>query len=176
MYMYVYVSAELRKPGQGFAWGQQWSPSAGPAQGVGSGRDKYDELVAALDRDAKQNLQKQVWCRPLRTPSIARKLTYGPSMSTVDPSGTAEEEPEPTRTKDEELRQQKVRESVAGASRSAPVVEVLPVVRDDVSTTDGAVKVTESTTESAMMDDVGTTEGDLSIVPAVPGEPDPPVC
>ncbi|KAH0678811.1 hypothetical protein KY284_019896 [Solanum tuberosum] len=33
------VSAELRKPGQGFAWGQQWSPSAGPAQGVGSGRD-----------------------------------------------------------------------------------------------------------------------------------------
>ncbi|KAH0759033.1 hypothetical protein KY290_022526 [Solanum tuberosum] len=28
------VSAELRKPGQGFAWGQQWSPSAGPAQGL----------------------------------------------------------------------------------------------------------------------------------------------
>ncbi|KAH0760391.1 hypothetical protein KY290_016464 [Solanum tuberosum] len=27
-------SAELRKPGQGFAWGQQWSPSASPAQGV----------------------------------------------------------------------------------------------------------------------------------------------
>ncbi|WMV22953.1 hypothetical protein MTR67_016338 [Solanum verrucosum] len=35
----ISVSAELRKPGQGFAWGQQWSPSAGPAQGVGSGRD-----------------------------------------------------------------------------------------------------------------------------------------
>ncbi|KAH0745194.1 hypothetical protein KY285_006851 [Solanum tuberosum] len=33
------VSAELRKPGQGFAWGQQWSPSASPAQGVDSGRD-----------------------------------------------------------------------------------------------------------------------------------------
>ncbi|WMV45049.1 hypothetical protein MTR67_038434, partial [Solanum verrucosum] len=32
-------STELRKPGQGLAWGQQWSPSAGPAQGVGSGRD-----------------------------------------------------------------------------------------------------------------------------------------
>ncbi|KAH0689004.1 hypothetical protein KY289_016362 [Solanum tuberosum] len=29
----VSVSAELRKPGQGFAWGQQWSPSVGPAQG-----------------------------------------------------------------------------------------------------------------------------------------------
>ncbi|WMV23350.1 hypothetical protein MTR67_016735 [Solanum verrucosum] len=29
--------------GQGFAWGQQWSPGAGPAQGVGLGRDKkYD--------------------------------------------------------------------------------------------------------------------------------------
>ncbi|WMV30976.1 hypothetical protein MTR67_024361, partial [Solanum verrucosum] len=35
----ISVSAELRKPGQGFAWGQQWSPSTGPAQGVGSGRD-----------------------------------------------------------------------------------------------------------------------------------------
>ncbi|KAH0784113.1 hypothetical protein KY290_003711 [Solanum tuberosum] len=34
------VSAELRKPGQGFAWGQKWSSSAGPAQGVGSGCDK----------------------------------------------------------------------------------------------------------------------------------------
>ncbi|WMV48324.1 hypothetical protein MTR67_041709 [Solanum verrucosum] len=33
------VSAELRKSGQGFAWGQKWSPGAGPAQGVGSGRD-----------------------------------------------------------------------------------------------------------------------------------------
>ncbi|WMV07313.1 hypothetical protein MTR67_000698, partial [Solanum verrucosum] len=32
------VSAELRKPGQGFAWGQQWSSSAGHVQGVGSGR------------------------------------------------------------------------------------------------------------------------------------------
>ncbi|WMV55638.1 hypothetical protein MTR67_049023, partial [Solanum verrucosum] len=27
------------QPGQGFAWGQQWSPGAGPAQGVGSGLD-----------------------------------------------------------------------------------------------------------------------------------------
>ncbi|WMV25908.1 hypothetical protein MTR67_019293 [Solanum verrucosum] len=33
------VSAELRTPGQGFAWGQKWSPGAGPAQGVGSGLD-----------------------------------------------------------------------------------------------------------------------------------------
>nr|ABI34314.1 hypothetical protein SDM1_32t00009 [Solanum demissum] len=37
--MTLSYSAELRKPGQGFAWGQQWSPGAGPAQGVGSGRD-----------------------------------------------------------------------------------------------------------------------------------------
>uniref|UniRef100_M0ZJE8 ATGSL04 (glucan synthase-like 4) n=1 Tax=Solanum tuberosum TaxID=4113 RepID=M0ZJE8_SOLTU len=29
----------LIQSGQGFAWGQQWSPSVGPAQGVGSGRD-----------------------------------------------------------------------------------------------------------------------------------------
>uniref|UniRef100_M1D8A4 Late blight resistance protein n=1 Tax=Solanum tuberosum TaxID=4113 RepID=M1D8A4_SOLTU len=33
------VSAELRKPGQGFAWGHQWFSSAGQVQGVGSGRD-----------------------------------------------------------------------------------------------------------------------------------------
>ncbi|KAH0739491.1 hypothetical protein KY290_038196 [Solanum tuberosum] len=44
----VSVSAELRKPGQGFAWGQQWSPSAGPAQGVGSGRDKFDSKTIEL--------------------------------------------------------------------------------------------------------------------------------
>ncbi|KAH0765241.1 hypothetical protein KY285_001112 [Solanum tuberosum] len=41
------VFAELRKPGQGFAWGQQWSPGAGPAQCVGSGRDNlFLELVS----------------------------------------------------------------------------------------------------------------------------------
>uniref|UniRef100_M1DDR7 Integrase core domain containing protein n=1 Tax=Solanum tuberosum TaxID=4113 RepID=M1DDR7_SOLTU len=50
-----------------------------------------------------------------------------------------------------------------GASSSAPVVEVPPGVRDIVSTTDGA-----------MMDDVGTTEGDPTIVPAGSGKPDPP--
>uniref|UniRef100_M1AR17 Retrotransposon gag protein n=1 Tax=Solanum tuberosum TaxID=4113 RepID=M1AR17_SOLTU len=44
------VSAELRKPGQGFAWGQQWSPSASPAQGVGSGRDIKPANVL-LDED-----------------------------------------------------------------------------------------------------------------------------
>ncbi|WMV48183.1 hypothetical protein MTR67_041568, partial [Solanum verrucosum] len=37
----LYVSAELRKSGQGFAWGQKWSPGAGPAQGVGSRHDSY---------------------------------------------------------------------------------------------------------------------------------------
>uniref|UniRef100_M1DG60 Integrase core domain containing protein n=1 Tax=Solanum tuberosum TaxID=4113 RepID=M1DG60_SOLTU len=64
---------------------------------------------------------------------------------------------------DEDLRQRRVHESVAGASSSAPVVEVLPVVRDVLSTTNGA-----------MMDDVGTTEGDPTIVPAGSGKPDPP--
>uniref|UniRef100_M1DJ26 Integrase core domain containing protein n=1 Tax=Solanum tuberosum TaxID=4113 RepID=M1DJ26_SOLTU len=75
---------------------------------------------------------------------------------------------------DEELRQRRVRESNAGASSSAPVVEVLLVVRDVVSTTAGVVRVIESTTEGAMMDDVGTTEGDPTIVPAGSGKPDPP--
>uniref|UniRef100_M1DS39 Integrase core domain containing protein n=1 Tax=Solanum tuberosum TaxID=4113 RepID=M1DS39_SOLTU len=64
---------------------------------------------------------------------------------------------------DEQLRQQRVRESVAGASSSAPVVEVPPVVKDVVSTIDGA-----------MMDDVGTTEGDPTLAPAGSGKPNPP--
>ncbi|WMV28627.1 hypothetical protein MTR67_022012 [Solanum verrucosum] len=56
----VSVSAELRKLGQGFAWGQQWSPGAGPAQGVSSGRDnhipdgvrqkKYSKLSKSSDK------------------------------------------------------------------------------------------------------------------------------
>uniref|UniRef100_M1DUA7 Integrase core domain containing protein n=1 Tax=Solanum tuberosum TaxID=4113 RepID=M1DUA7_SOLTU len=77
-------------------------------------------------------------------------------------SGTAEEEPEPTHTK--------------GTSSSAPVVELPPVVRDVVSTTDCAVRVIESITEGAMVDDVGTTEGGPTIVPAGSGKPDPPAC
>uniref|UniRef100_M1DCI6 Integrase core domain containing protein n=1 Tax=Solanum tuberosum TaxID=4113 RepID=M1DCI6_SOLTU len=64
---------------------------------------------------------------------------------------------------DEELSQRRVRESAAGASSSAPVVHVPPVMRDVVSTTDGV-----------MMDDVGTTEGDPTIVPAGFGKPNPP--
>uniref|UniRef100_M1DK22 Integrase core domain containing protein n=1 Tax=Solanum tuberosum TaxID=4113 RepID=M1DK22_SOLTU len=109
-------------------------------------------------------------------------------------SGIAEEEPEPTHTKgkrhrssrtkeenaqniqrsqekaarkasilDEELHQRRVRESVAGASSSSPFIEVPPIVRDVVSTTEGA-----------MMDDVGTIEGDPTIVLAGSGKPDPP--
>uniref|UniRef100_M1DAM0 Integrase core domain containing protein n=1 Tax=Solanum tuberosum TaxID=4113 RepID=M1DAM0_SOLTU len=74
--------------------------------------------------------------------------------------GTAEEGLEPTHAKDEELRQRMVHESVAKASSSAPVVEVSPVVRDIVSTTDGA-----------MMDDVGTTEDDPTLVPTGSGKP-----
>uniref|UniRef100_M1D9E8 Integrase core domain containing protein n=1 Tax=Solanum tuberosum TaxID=4113 RepID=M1D9E8_SOLTU len=65
---------------------------------------------------------------------------------------------------DEDLRQRRVRESAAGASSSAPVVEVPPVVRDVLCTTDGA-----------MMDDMGTTEGDPAVVPASSGKSDPPV-
>uniref|UniRef100_M1DJF2 Integrase core domain containing protein n=1 Tax=Solanum tuberosum TaxID=4113 RepID=M1DJF2_SOLTU len=77
---------------------------------------------------------------------------------------------------DEELRQRRVRESIAGALSSAPVVEVPPILRDVVSTTAGAVRVIESNIEGAMMDDVGTTEGDPTIVPAGSGKPDPPAC
>uniref|UniRef100_M1DEE8 Integrase core domain containing protein n=1 Tax=Solanum tuberosum TaxID=4113 RepID=M1DEE8_SOLTU len=77
-------------------------------------------------------------------------------------SGTAKEESAPTHTK--------------GASSSAPAVEVPVVVRDVVSTIGGVVRVIESTTEGAMMDDVGTTDGDPTIVPAGSGKLDPPTC
>ncbi|WMV22940.1 hypothetical protein MTR67_016325 [Solanum verrucosum] len=36
---FIYVSTELRKSGQEFAWGQHWSSSVGHVQGVGSGSD-----------------------------------------------------------------------------------------------------------------------------------------
>uniref|UniRef100_M1DDC1 Integrase core domain containing protein n=1 Tax=Solanum tuberosum TaxID=4113 RepID=M1DDC1_SOLTU len=77
---------------------------------------------------------------------------------------------------DEELRQQRVHERVAGASSFAPVAEVQLILRDAVSTTDGAVRLMESTTESAMVADVGTTEVATATVPAGSGKPDPPTC
>ena len=69
-----------------------------------------------------------------------------------------------------------MRERVAGASSSSPVVKVQPVLGDVVSTTDGAVRLIESTTKSAMIADVGTTEGATTTVPAGSGKSDPPAC
>ena len=44
---------------------------------------------------------------------------------------------------DEQLCQERVCESVAGASSFVPVLEVSTVVRDDVSSADGVVRVTD---------------------------------
>uniref|UniRef100_M1DXG2 Integrase core domain containing protein n=1 Tax=Solanum tuberosum TaxID=4113 RepID=M1DXG2_SOLTU len=77
---------------------------------------------------------------------------------------------------DEQLRQQRAREMVAGASSSMPIYEVLPTVADDVSTTWGGVRPTYSTTEGAVTKDVGTTEGDPTVAVEKSGKPDPPVC
>uniref|UniRef100_M1DD25 Integrase core domain containing protein n=1 Tax=Solanum tuberosum TaxID=4113 RepID=M1DD25_SOLTU len=60
---------------------------------------------------------------------------------------------------DEHLRQERVRENVAGASSSMPVSDVLNTVGYDMSTTDGAVRMIDSTTEGAVIADVDTTEG-----------------
>ncbi|KAH0758077.1 hypothetical protein KY290_021570 [Solanum tuberosum] len=72
------VSAELRKPGQGFAWGQQWSPSAGHVQGVGSGCDKLG--IRAQSSRVLGSLSSRV-CRVLvigvkRATSIIRSLQH----------------------------------------------------------------------------------------------------
>ena len=77
---------------------------------------------------------------------------------------------------DEELRQQRVRERAAGASSSAPVAEVQPVLRDVVSTFDGAERLLESTTEGARISEAGTTEGAPTAVPAGSGKSDSPAC
>uniref|UniRef100_M1DMD2 Integrase core domain containing protein n=1 Tax=Solanum tuberosum TaxID=4113 RepID=M1DMD2_SOLTU len=77
---------------------------------------------------------------------------------------------------DEELRQQRVREGTLGASSSIPTTEAMTTVRDDVSTIDGVVRVIDSTTESAVLEDVSTTEGGPSIDPVDSGKPDSPAC
>ena len=69
-----------------------------------------------------------------------------------------------------------VRERAAGASSSAPVAEVQPVLREVVSTFDGAKRLLESTTEGAMIADMGTSEGAPTVGPAGSGKPDPPAC
>uniref|UniRef100_M1DL71 Integrase core domain containing protein n=1 Tax=Solanum tuberosum TaxID=4113 RepID=M1DL71_SOLTU len=87
-----------------------------------------------------------------------------------------EKEARRTSIVDEELRQQRVRERVAGASSTAPVVEIQPVLRAVVSTTDGSERLIESTTEGATITDVGITEGAPTIVPAGSRKPNPPAC
>uniref|UniRef100_M1DG93 Uncharacterized protein n=1 Tax=Solanum tuberosum TaxID=4113 RepID=M1DG93_SOLTU len=73
---------------------------------------------------------------------------------------------------DEESRQQRVREGALGASSSISTTEAMTAMRDDVSTTDGAVRVIDSTTENAVLE--GTTEGGPSVDPAGSGKLDPP--
>uniref|UniRef100_M1DII0 Integrase core domain containing protein n=1 Tax=Solanum tuberosum TaxID=4113 RepID=M1DII0_SOLTU len=105
--------------------------------------DRKVELVSIrFDVDA-------ILANPTVEPQAAPTALADDTMLDALFSGTAEEGIEPTHAK--------------GASSSTPVVEVPPVMRDVVSTTDGA-----------MMDDVGTTGGDPTIVPAGSGKPDPP--
>ena len=77
---------------------------------------------------------------------------------------------------DEELRQQRVRERAAGASSSAPVAEVQPIMRGVASTTDGAEQLIEITIEGTGIAEVGTTEGAPTDVPEGSGKSDPPAC
>uniref|UniRef100_M1DX87 Integrase core domain containing protein n=1 Tax=Solanum tuberosum TaxID=4113 RepID=M1DX87_SOLTU len=64
---------------------------------------------------------------------------------------------------DEQLRQQRAR-------------EVLPTVAIDVSTTDGAVRVADSTTDVVVLVDADTTEGDPSVDLKGSGKSNPPTC
>ena len=69
-----------------------------------------------------------------------------------------------------------MRERAAGASSSAPVAEVQPIVRGVASTTDGAEQLIESTIDRARIAEVGTTEGAPTDVPEGSGKPDPHAC
>ncbi|KAH0715586.1 hypothetical protein KY284_008491 [Solanum tuberosum] len=66
----VSVSTELRKPGQGFAWGQQWSPSAGPAQDKCKGLPLALKTVVGTLRDESEVdewrdiLSSKIWEQP----------------------------------------------------------------------------------------------------------------
>ncbi|KAK4733799.1 hypothetical protein R3W88_008060 [Solanum pinnatisectum] len=90
--------------------------------------------------------------------------------------GTPSEEARRASIVDEELRQQRARESIIGASSSRITTKAITSVGDDVSTTDSAVRVTDSTIDGVVIDEVGTTKGDPSVVPAGSEKPDPPAC
>ena len=60
--------------------------------------------------------------------------------------------------------QQRIHEIVAATSSSIPVLEFPTTVCDDVSTTDGVVRLIDSTTEGAEISYVGTTKSDPSLV------------
>uniref|UniRef100_M1DN02 Integrase core domain containing protein n=1 Tax=Solanum tuberosum TaxID=4113 RepID=M1DN02_SOLTU len=77
---------------------------------------------------------------------------------------------------DEQLRERRVHEMMAGASSFMPVSEVLPTGASNLSTNDGAVRVTDSTTDGVVIGDAGTTEGDPSVDLAGSGKLDPLVC
>uniref|UniRef100_M1DLF1 Integrase core domain containing protein n=1 Tax=Solanum tuberosum TaxID=4113 RepID=M1DLF1_SOLTU len=66
---------------------------------------------------------------------------------------------------DEQLRQERVRESVVGASSSMPISDVSNIVVHDMSITYGAVRMIDS-----------TTEGGPNVAVAGFGKPDPPAC
>uniref|UniRef100_M1DMJ6 Integrase core domain containing protein n=1 Tax=Solanum tuberosum TaxID=4113 RepID=M1DMJ6_SOLTU len=70
---------------------------------------------------------------------------------------------------DEQLCQERVCESVAGASSSMPILDVPNTVGHDVSTTDGAVRMIDHTIKGSVIADVGTTEGGPNVVVAGSG-------
>uniref|UniRef100_M1DPU3 Integrase core domain containing protein n=1 Tax=Solanum tuberosum TaxID=4113 RepID=M1DPU3_SOLTU len=105
-------------------------------------------------------------------------------------SGTAEEGLEPThakgkrhrsrRTEEEKVQKRQCRQEKE-ARRASILDEQLRQQRVcervvEASSSDGAVILIDSTTEGAMIDNVGTTEGAPTIVPTGYGKPDPPAC
>uniref|UniRef100_M1DLI6 Integrase core domain containing protein n=1 Tax=Solanum tuberosum TaxID=4113 RepID=M1DLI6_SOLTU len=123
-----------------------------PNKDLSSLRAELDRLWANLDA---------IMVTPTTEPESTPNVFADDRVLAALLSGDAEDQFDPTHAR--ELCQQRMRESVVGASTSTPIVEVPTVVRDDVSISEGAV-----------IADVGTTEGDPSVVPAGSRNPDPP--
>lgn len=74
------------------------------------------------------------------------------------------------------MRQYKFHAIVGGASSSMPVMEVLPNMADDMSTTYGAMRPIDSTTDGSLKKNVGPTEGGPNVSVAESGKLDLPTC
>uniref|UniRef100_M1DMI9 Integrase core domain containing protein n=1 Tax=Solanum tuberosum TaxID=4113 RepID=M1DMI9_SOLTU len=134
------------------------------------GIEEYDELVATLDKCEYRSKPKKYELDMKNRTSHNKSAENGLVKRSTDPIDSPSIDP---RTVNGIRRSQRVRERAAGASSSAPIAEVQPILRDLVSATDGAEWLIKSSNEGARISEVGTTEGAPTDVPAGSGKRTP---